>query len=213
MPKHKIMKLILADLQGDLLEAWQNTAGKTYVETHHGSIFNVQCDALVSPANSFGFMDGGLDTAISQFFGRHIQERLQKLIQTKHHGELLVGAAEIVETDHPKIPYMISAPTMRVPMVLKDTVNIYLAIRAVLLLLKYGKFEDGTVIVDKVKTVALSGMGTGVGQVSPKIFVKQMKTAVEEVIEEKYVFPKTWWEAAQRHQLLYTNRVVDLQLL
>jgi O-acetyl-ADP-ribose deacetylase (regulator of RNase III) len=206
------MNIILTDLQDNLLQAWQKIASdKNYVTTHHGSIFEVQCDALVSPANSFGFMDGGLDMAISQFFGWHVQERLQKLIQVKHHGELLVGMAEIVETDHPKIPYVISAPTMRVPMILKDTVNVYLAIRAMLLLVKFGKMENGTAISDKVKTVALPGMGTGVGQVPPTIFVRQMKRAVEEVIEEKYGFPKSWWEAAQAHQLLYSDSFRDLQ--
>jgi O-acetyl-ADP-ribose deacetylase (regulator of RNase III) len=206
------MKIILADLQDNLLQVWQKIAvDKDYVTTHHGSIFEVQCDALVSPANSFGFMDGGLDMAISQFFGWHIQERLQKLIQTKHHGELLVGTAEIVETDHPRIPYMISAPTMRVPMILKDTVNVYLAIRAVFLLIKFGKFENGIAIADKVKTVALPGMGTGVGQVSAEIFARQMKRAAEEVIEDKHGFPKSWWEAAQVHQLLYSDSFRDLQ--
>ena len=29
----------------------------------HGDITTVACDAIVSPANSFGFMDGGLDYA------------------------------------------------------------------------------------------------------------------------------------------------------
>ena len=206
------MNIILADLHSNLLQAWQEIAGdKNYVTTHHGSIFEVQCDALVSPANSFGFMDGGLDMAISKFFGWHVQERLQQLIQVKHHGELLVGMAEIVETDHPKIPYVISAPTMRVPMILKGTVNVYLAIRAVLILIKFGKMDNGIAISDKVKTVALPGMGTGVGQVSSEIFARQMKRAVEEIIEGKYGFPRSWWEAAQSHQLLYSDEVRDLQ--
>ncbi len=55
-------------------------------------------------------MDGGLDMAISRFFGRHVQERLQQKIQSKHYGEFLVGTAEIVETDHAQIPYVISVP-------------------------------------------------------------------------------------------------------
>lgn len=206
------MKLVLADLEGQLLQAWQGIGNdKNYITTHHGSIFEVECDALVSPANSFGFMDGGIDMAISQFFGWRNQARLQKLIQTKHHGELLVGTAEIIATDHPKIPYIISAPTMRVPMILKDTVNVYLAIRAVLLLVKYGKFEDGTAIADKVRVVALPGMGTGVGNVTPEVFARQMKRAVEEVLDEQYQFPESWWEAAQRHQLLYADKARDLQ--
>jgi O-acetyl-ADP-ribose deacetylase (regulator of RNase III) len=206
------MKIVLADPQGKLITAWQNTAGDNkHVAIYHGSIFEVQCDALVSPANSFGFMDGGLDMAISRFFGWQVQERLQKLIQTKHHGELLVGTAEIVATDYPNIPYVIAAPTMRVPMILKETVNAYLAIRAVLLLVKFGQFEDGAAIADKVKIVALPGMGTGVGQVSPEIFARQMKRAIEEILDGHHTFPKSWWEAAQQHQLLYSDSFRDLQ--
>jgi O-acetyl-ADP-ribose deacetylase (regulator of RNase III) len=206
------MKIILADLQKDVLKAWQDIAqDKKYITTYYGSIFDAQCDCLVSPANSFGFMDGGLDMAISEFFGWHVQEELQKLIQKKHHGELLVGTAEIVETGHPKIPYVISAPTMRVPMILKDTINIYLAVRAVLLLVRFGNFEDGAAIADKVRTIALPGMGTGVGRVSPEIFARQLKRALEEVIEDKYCFPKSLAEAVCCHQLLYSDRVRDLQ--
>ena len=49
---------------------------------------------------------------------------LRKLILDHHHGELFVGTAEVVETDHAGIPYLIAAPTMRVPMILgPETVN------------------------------------------------------------------------------------------
>ena len=71
-------------------------------------------------------MDGGIDLLYSHRLGWHVQERLQKLIKEKYHGELLVGQAEIVETDNQQIPFVISAPTMRVPMILKDSVNPYL---------------------------------------------------------------------------------------
>lgn len=177
------MKIVLADINGKLISAWKAIgSGKAIVETHHGSIFDVRCDALVSPANSFGFMDGGIDMAISQHFGWHVQERLQKKIKTKYHGELLVGMAEIVETDDSDIPYVISAPTMRLPMILKESVNVYLAIRALLLLVKHGVFEDGTAICDRVQTIAMPGMGTGIGEVGPDIFARQMKLAIEDVI-------------------------------
>jgi len=206
------MKIVLMDLESKLIQAWHAIGkDKNSVTTYCGSIFDVKCDAIVSPANSFGFMDGGLDMAISRFFGWHVQKRLQEKIQNKHHGELLVGTAEIVETDHTQIPYVISAPTMRVPMILKDTINVYLAIRGLLLLVKNGHFEDGVAIQEKVKTIALPGMGTGVGQISPEIFARQMKQAVEDVIEENYKFPASWWDAAQSHQLLYSDTVRDLQ--
>jgi hypothetical protein len=70
--------------------------------------------------------------SISEYFGWHVQDRLQDAIKSKHHGELLVGQVEIIPTDHDSIPYVISVPTMRVPMDIKGTVNPYLVIRGVL---------------------------------------------------------------------------------
>ncbi len=87
-----------------------------------GSILDVACDAVVSPANSFGFVDGGIDLLYAQHFGWEVQDRLQELIRTRHR-ELLVGSAKMVETGHARIPFLIAAPTMRVPMILRESVN------------------------------------------------------------------------------------------
>jgi O-acetyl-ADP-ribose deacetylase (regulator of RNase III) len=59
-------------------------------------------------------MDGGIDATHRTHFGPEIQERVQRVIVERHHGEMLVGAADLVETGHAGIPYMIVAPTMRV---------------------------------------------------------------------------------------------------
>jgi len=208
-----MMEIILADLQPQVIEAWQQTFQEySNVETFHGSIFDVHCDAIVSPANSFGYMDGGIDMAISRHFGWHVQERVQKVIKLQHHGELLVGTAVIAATDDSKIPYVIAAPTMRVPMILERTsINVYLATRAVLLLVKFGVMADGSAISDVVQRVAISGMGTGVGQFPAKICAKQMKQAVDDVVLGKFEFPESWSEAQRRHQLLYGENYRDLQ--
>ena len=195
------MNIVLADIEGNLINAWNDIASNNdNVTTYQGSIFEVECDALVSPANSFGFMDGSLDFAISEFFGWHVQDRLQEAIKSKHNGELLVGQVEIVPTDHASIPYVISAPTMRVPLDVRGTANPYLAIRGVLLAVKNGVFKDGTLVKDKIKTIAFPGMGTGVGQITPEVFAKQMKQAVEDVTEDKFEFPKTIWEIEKKHK-------------
>ena len=206
------MKIILADLQPAVVAAWQQAfADDPNIVIYRGSIFNVEADALVSPANSFGFMDGGIDQRISEFFGWHIQERLQSIIQNKHHGELLVGAAEIIASDHAKIPFIISAPTMRVPMILgPESVNVFLATRAVLLLIRHGQFDDGTPISEKIKSVVFSGMGTGVGKVPPEICARQMKQAIQNV-DAQPPFPQSWFDAQKRHQLLYSDHYRDLQ--
>lgn len=210
------MKIILAAVENDLLKAWKTFCGELpNVEIHHGSILDLSVDVVVSPANSYGFMDGGIDLLYSHQLGWHIQERLQKLIREKHHGELLVGQAEIVETDNLRIPFVISAPTMRVPMILKDSVNPYLAARAVFLLIKYGTFFDGNYkgepINKFVQSVAFSGLATGVGRIGFNTCARQMQTAIEDFILDKNTFPQSWVDASAKHQELYTDRIRNLQ--
>src|SRR5262249_9150845 len=157
-----------------LADAWRKVfADVPEIEVFPGSILDVECDAIVSPANSFGFMDGGIDALYSQHFGWDLQLKLRRKILDRHYGELLVGAAEIVETGSSTHPFLIAAPTMRVPMVLPtDTINPYLATRAALLLIRSGQHGNGGV-ADLVKKVAFPGMGTGVGRVPAKICARQ----------------------------------------
>jgi len=210
------MRIILTAVDQSLADSWRRFCGDVEgVDVHHGSIFDVHCDALVSPANSFGFMDGGIDALYTQRLGHQVQRRLQDLIRTRHHGELLVGAAEIVYTDSPSFPFLIAAPTMRVPMVLRESVNPYLAARAVLLLIRHGSVSDGPFagrrVSDVVTSVAFPGLGTGVGGIGPNTCARQVRAAIDEVLFERGTFPATWADAQARHQLLYTDRVRDLQ--
>lgn len=138
------MNIVLTAMDESLASAWGQFCGDVEcVRIHRGSILDVDCDAVVSPANSFGFMDGGIDAVYMGYFGSEIQMRVRRLIYDHHDGELVVGAAEIVETGDPCIPYLIAAPTMRVPMVLHESVNAYLAARAALLLILNGAFSAG----------------------------------------------------------------------
>ena len=207
------MNIILAALDDDMAEAWQTACSALPgVSIHRGNILDVACDAVVSPANSFGFMDGGIDLHYSQHFGWNLQTKLRTAIMERHHGELLVGQAEIVETGNIAHPFLIAAPTMRVPMSLGDkTVNPYLATRAVLRLIKSGRFVSGAAIADRVGTIAFPGMGTGVGQVSPAICARQMRQAIEDVLIHPVRLPTSWAEASETHQLLYTDKPVRLQ--
>ncbi len=202
------MKLILCALDESLADAWQRFCGDLdFVEIHRGNILDVRCDAVVSPANSFGFMDGGLDLVYLRHFGFGLQDRVQHMIVERHDGELLVGAADVVETGDARIPYMVIAPTMRVPMMLTESVNPYLAARAVLLLVTRKMFasgpDAGTPIASKIGRVAMSGLGTGVGHVSPNVCARQVRAAIDDVILERNSFPRTWLETSLRHQMYF----------
>lgn len=197
------LEIILAALDSALADAWQVHCGHlANVRIHRGSILELHCDAIVSPANSFGFMDGGIDAAYLRHFGSQIQGRVQSMIRNRHNGELLVGMADLVETGNSEIPCMIVAPTMRVPMILRDSVNPYLACRAALLLVQKAK---------EIRSMAFPGMGTGVGQVSPNTCAHQMRSAIEDVLLRPPAPPRTWAEASERHQLLYTSTPKRLQ--
>lgn len=210
------LNVVLASIDAPLAEAWLRFCGDLPgVAIHRGSILDVHCDAVVSPANSFGFMDGGIDLLYTRHFGWQLQERLQERIRSDHHGELVVGHAAIVPTDNARIPFLIAAPTMRVPMILRDTVNPYLAARAALLLIKHGQFREGPFqgepVRSVIRTVAFPGLGTGVGRVRAAVCARQVRAAIEEVILDSNPFPRSWADAQARHQLLYGEEFRDLQ--
>lgn len=55
------MQYILIDINPKMVKAWQAFfKAETNVTVQKGDLTQVKCDAIVSPANSFGFMDGEL---------------------------------------------------------------------------------------------------------------------------------------------------------
>jgi O-acetyl-ADP-ribose deacetylase (regulator of RNase III) len=87
------------------IQAWEKFFGHIpEVKPSLGDILEFPADAIVSPANSFGFMDGGIDRLYSEYFGWHVQDRLRALLRDDYDGELPIGLAVIIETDHPDIP-------------------------------------------------------------------------------------------------------------
>lgn len=163
------------------------------VEIIKSDITEVPCDAIVSPANSFGFMDGGLDLALSERFGWHVQSKLQEIIKQRPLKELLIGEAVLIETNDSLTPWIIAAPTMRVPMRLRQSINAYLAMKAILVCL-LSKSQTHS-----IKTVAIPGLGTGVGSLSFKTSAMQMFQAYSEIILEKFKYPEDFGEAQKKH--------------
>jgi len=198
------MRLYLSAVEAGLYDAWcLHFADMDFVEVFNDSIFEHPANALVSPANSFGFMDGGIDLMISEFLGWQVQERLRDRIAEVHGSELLVGQAEMVETDANEFPLLISAPTMRMPAVLPaDTVNPYLATRAALHMLSRRAARHG--IDPDQSTVAFPGMGTGIGGVSHARCAWQMRRAVLDTLVDPIALPEDWDEATDRYTILQT---------
>lgn len=187
------MKIILAGLAGEILDAWTEFFGREEnVSIVEGDITKLKCDAMASPANSFGFMDGGLDYALSERFGWDLEKRLQKQIKELPEGELLVGQAIVLETGDKDVPFLISAPTMRIPtnFNIDTSVNAYLAMKAILIKAKAD---------DRISSVAIPGLCTGVGRMQPLIAARQMFQAYKEIILEQRMDFATFGEAQKYH--------------
>lgn len=74
-------------------------------------------DGIVSPANSFGYMDGGYDKAIIDYLGPQAQTNVLTMIDTRYDGYQPVGTCLPVPFDKYTI---LHTPTMRVPEKISD---------------------------------------------------------------------------------------------
>jgi O-acetyl-ADP-ribose deacetylase (regulator of RNase III) len=175
--QHLPSRIFLIGRSPPLVHAWQEAfADCAEVQPLGGDYFQRAADAIVSPANSFGIMDGGLDRAIRDQLGDSVQLKVQDAIVEKHHGELPVGAAVIVATGQEQWKYLIAAPTMRVPEPVAFTIHAYLAFRAVLVAVENFNTQAGRREID---SIICSGLGTGIGQMSPVKCARQMRAAYE----------------------------------
>lgn len=191
------IEITLFDIRAEMRDAWRIVCGGLpYVTVVNAQPKDLTVDYLVSPANSFGFLDGGIDLAYRNRFGVQLQARAQLRIQELIGQELPVGNALWLPTGDAGIPNIILAPTMRVPMALPtDTINPYLAAKAALSLIVNHNHLGKTSC-----SVAFPGMGTGVGLVPPLKCARQMRNAFEDVLRPG--FPTTLQEAWDRHYQL-----------
>src|SRR3954453_19815559 len=121
------MKLILVDINPALCLAWESAFKDLHaVESHQGYFEGIPAfDCVVSPANSFGLMDGGIDAAITRFFGAELMYAVQKRIIEDYLGEQPVGTSMIVRTPSEKHPFFANTPTIGVTLTISNTDHVY----------------------------------------------------------------------------------------
>ncbi|QEL13368.1 macro domain-containing protein [Limnoglobus roseus] len=177
------LKLSLGDHSPFVAESLaQVFADVAAAEVVHGNLLDLDCDALVSPANSFGDMSGGIDKAIDDFYRGEAQSRLVAAIAERFLGELPVGMAVVLELSSKRFPFLIAAPTMRIPGSIAGSINAYLAMRAVLVAVK--QFNETA--SRPIRSLAVCGLGTGVGGLHAADAALQMRTAYDSIIGEQW---------------------------
>ena len=170
-------QIYLVDRSPSLVAAWSEAfEAFPFVSCSQADIFSIHADAMVSPANSFGIMDGGLDLAIRDTLGFAVQDAAQRAVVARHHGEMPVGSAEVVETNDARWPFLVVAPTMRVPESVAQTVNAYLAFRATLLAVQ----RHNQAGLPVIKTLLCPGLGTGIGGLDPRRCAAQMRITLKQ---------------------------------
>ncbi|MBD3228365.1 MAG: Appr-1-p processing protein [Candidatus Lokiarchaeota archaeon] len=170
------------------------------IEIYKNDIFKIEADALVSPANSFGFMGGGLDYYINKFFNYKMEEKVKNTIKEKYKGFLPVGHALVIKTDSKKFPYLISAPSMEVPLDVSSTINAYLAMRAILMVIIDYNNENNQAI----KSVVIPGLAGATGRMPFKRIAFQMLKAYESIIKKEIYDFSSLKQAKKFYQKLKT---------
>jgi O-acetyl-ADP-ribose deacetylase len=132
-------------------------------------ITQMQADAIVNPANSRLIMGGGVAGAIKRIGGPTIEkEAFQK-------GPIRVGEAVATGAGKLKARYVIHAPTMPLPAMSTDLKNVEKATSAALRLARDLELSS----------IAIPGMGTGVGGVPAKGAAQTMIEAIKHHLSEE----------------------------
>lgn len=183
-----MIEVRVVDRNAELIEAFRREVDASMpLAFSVGDALDESAGAIVTPGNSFGFMDGGF-AAAAAFRWPHAPELVREEIARLPFGELAVGKAIVVPTHDPLIPHLVYAPTMRAPGPVHDPSLVMLACRAAV----------SVAIACGTRSVVMPGMGTGAGRLPPVTAAAAMVGGIQ-AARFPPPRPLTWHEAAQRH--------------
>lgn len=168
------LRVVLTDVNERVVEAWRAAFADTPgIEIRRGSILDEDVDAWVTPTNSRGRMDGGVDAAIKRHLGSGIQLRVQRAIRDRFSGALPVGSAVCVPSGATVPRYLISTPTMVASSQnVSATLNVALACAAAF----QAVHRQNRLVPGSIRSVALVGMGAQTGRVPARVCANLMWT-------------------------------------
>jgi O-acetyl-ADP-ribose deacetylase (regulator of RNase III) len=132
------------------------------IEVRKGSITTLQAHAIVNPANSFGYMGGGVAGAIKKVGGQSIEDEAIEQAPVQVGDAIITGAGDLV------CEKVIHAPTMHNPAEKTDVHKVACAIQAALELADSEGF----------RILGVPGMGTGIGGVKKSEAAKTIVDAI-----------------------------------
>lgn len=139
---------------------------KHFMDTHR----DIEC--IVSPANSFGYMNGGYDEAIADYFGISLENEVRNHINKYYLGEQSVGTSFMIDIPNTN-KKLIHTPTMRLPSPIKEPLIIYQCMRETLI----------CAFSHLVFSIVIPAFGGATGKVKPDVIAKYMKAGYKQVFE------------------------------
>ncbi|KSW11808.1 Appr-1-p processing protein [Pyrodictium occultum] len=131
-----------------------------------GDITEIECDAVVNPANSLMYMGGGVAGALKRAAGPEVEEEAKRYAPVPVGKAVATGAGRL----EPRIRMIIHAPTMERPAMRTTVSKVVRATRAALDTAK----EKGA------SCVAFPAMGAGVGGLEARESMEAMLEALDE---------------------------------
>lgn len=172
------MKIYLLDINENMAWEWcesfKEIRKNCDINVVHGDLkafldtYDVEC--IVSPANSFGLMDGGYDYAITEYFGDRLQKNVQQYIIDKYYGEQTICTSFIIDIPN-TAKKLIHTPSMLVPMDMRNSDVVYQCTRATLI----------CALENNIDSIVIPAFGGGCGKIEPNIIAKQMQLAFDTI--------------------------------
>lgn len=141
---------------------------RLHISVIHGSILEVDAQVIVNAANSLGIMGGGVAGVIRRSAGVEVEE------EARRQAPIPVGKAVLTSGGRTTFQGIIHAPTMTQPAMSIPPDNVAKATRAAL------ELADA----QSIESVALPGMGTGVGGVDHSEAASRMITEIRSFVSK-----------------------------
>jgi len=180
-----LVAVTLVDINPKMIAAWRSTFEENpEVQIVQGSMLEMPVSAWVSPTNSRGSMDGGLDLVIKKSLGAKIEKAVQQEIAARYSGLMPVGHAVCVPTGQVQPAYLISTPTMVGSSDdISDTMNVALACCAAFQTVHQQNHRSP----GSIRSIAVPGLGANTGKVPVEICADLMWTAYQLFREKEFL--------------------------
>ncbi|KDR80220.1 hypothetical protein GALMADRAFT_61988 [Galerina marginata CBS 339.88] len=219
------LEFILLDRSGALVKAWNDAFAELVPDNIRGKFTTVssmlsalesphnQFDCIVSPANSYGFLDGGqVLSPIAMIFDHYISETLspndyheptrhvQSVLYDRWRGFAPPGTCTIIPLEgstcaknQHQCSFIALCPTMRVPEVVTwNRELVYNVMWSLLVSLdQHNRAVNDSGKGTPIRKVLMTGLGTATGYISAERCARQMASAIRD-FAEACAQPKKW---------------------